>query len=373
MAHSYTPGLRVTGNALLRRERRLPLQGDVLVSLGETVAPDTIVARTELPGNVQTVNLAAKLSSDPAKVATCLTTPIGSPVRKGDIIASVKSMFGLMTTTAEAPCDGVLESISTVTGQLIVREPPIPVEVEAYLQGVVVDVLPEEGVIIEAQGAFLQGIFGLGGETFGRIVVAVHAPDQELMPQDLKVEHRGCVVIGGAYVRYETLQRAREVGVAAIIVGGFDDADLKRLIGRDLGVAITGSEEIGFTLVLTEGFGHIPMAQRTWRLLGANAGRIASVSGATQIRAGVLRPEIVIPGDPGTAPAADASEGDLDVGSWVRVIRQPWFGRIGQVTSMPSALQMLETEAMVRVLTIRFADDAAEATVPRANIERIAD
>lgn len=373
MAHSYTPGLRVTARATVRRERRLPLKGAVLVALGERVQPDTIVARTELPGNVQTVNLAAKLSTEPAKVAGLLLKPIGAAVAKGEVIATAKTMFGLMTTAAECPCDGVLESVSTVTGQLIVREPPIPVEVGAYLEGVVTEVLPGEGVVIEAQGAFLQGIFGVGGETYGPVAIAVHRPDAELMPQDLKPEHRGRVVVGGAFVRHETLMRARDIGVAAVVVGGFDDSDLKRLIGRDLGVAITGSEEIGLTLVLTEGFGHIPMAQRTWRLLSENAGRLASVSGATQIRAGVLRPEIVIPAEGQAPPKGDAQEGDLGVGSLVRVIRQPWFGRIGKVTGMPAALQALETEAMVRVLVVEFADDASHATVPRANIERIAD
>jgi hypothetical protein len=201
----------------------------------------------------------------------------------------------------------------------------------------------------------------------------VHGPDAELLPQDLKAEHRGRVVVGGAFVRHETLLRARDVGVAAVVVGGFDDSDLKRLIGRDLGVAITGSEEIGLTLILTEGFGHIPMAQRTWRLLVENSGRLASVSGATQIRAGVLRPEIVIPAETAVAGKAEAQDGDLGVGSLVRVIRQPWFGRIGKVVAMPAALQELETEAMVRVLVVEFADDRSHATVPRANIERIAD
>ena len=35
VAHSYTPGLRVTEHAVVRRERRLPLQGEVLVALGD--------------------------------------------------------------------------------------------------------------------------------------------------------------------------------------------------------------------------------------------------------------------------------------------------------------------------------------------------
>ena len=375
MAHSYTPGLRVSGDAMILRERRLPLKGEVIVGLGAEVAPDTVVARTELPGNIQTLNLAAKLSVDPARVAGTLTRPLGAAVRKGEVIAMARSLFGLMRNTATSPADGVLESVSSVTGQLILRESPIPVEMDAYVRGTVARILPDEGVVIEARGAFMQGIFGVGGETFGAIDLAVTGPDKALKLADLKAEHRGRVVVGGAYVSFDALQRAREVGVAAVIVGGFDDHDLKRLLGRDLGVAITGSEEIGLTLVLTEGFGRIGMAQRTWKLLERHRGDIASVSGATQIRAGVMRPEILVAHTLGASegPPPEGIEGGLDLGSLVRVIREPYFGRIGKVVELPPELQPLDTEALVRVLVVRFADDDTVATVPRANIERISD
>lgn len=373
MSHSYTPGLRITDHARLRRERRLPLRGEVLVEPGAAVAPDTVVARTELPGNVQTVNLAGRLGVDPRKVVDALLAPVGAVVRRGEPVARASTMFGLVTNAVDAPSDGTIESISPVTGQMILREPPIPVEVNAYVSGVVAEVLPGEGVIVETEGAFLQGIFGVGGETFGPLECVVSGPDEELRPSDLREEHRGRIVVGGAWVSHDTLLRAREVGVAAVVVGGFDDADLRRLLGRDLGVAITGSEEIGFSLVITEGFGRIPMAARTWELLERRRGEVASVSGATQIRAGVMRPEIVVPRAAGAAPpAAAGEEGGLEVGSLVRVIRAPRFGAIGRVVELPSALQALETEALVRVLVVEFADGGGSAVVPRANVERIA-
>jgi len=201
------------------------------------------------------------------------------------------------------------------------------------------------------------------------------SPDAVLEAGALLPAHRGKVVVGGAYVSHATLMRARELGVAAVVVGGFDDRDQRQLLGRDLGVAITGSEDLGFTLVLTEGFGHIRMAERTWKLLGANAGRLASVSGATQIRAGVMRPEILIPRD--TDAAAGAHDGaqvaGLDIGSLLRVIRQPYFGRIGRVLELPPELQNLDSEAAVRVMVVEFADDGSRAVVPRANVELIAE
>lgn len=372
MSHSYTPGLRVTEHARVRRERRLPLRGQVLVEAGARVAPDTVVARADLPGNVQTVNLAARLGVDPARVADTLRSPVGSTVRAGEELARAASLFGLVTNRVEAPADGTIESVSPVTGQLILREPPIPVEVNAYVAGTVAGVLPGEGVVVEAEGALLQGIFGVGGETFGPIACAVAGPGDELRPSNLSREHRGCIVVGGAWVSHDTLLAARELGVAAVVVGGFDDADLRRLLGRDLGVAITGSEDIGLTLVITEGFGRIPMAERAWRLLAAHRGEVASVSGATQIRAGVLRPEILVPGRPGAAAGEDADEGGLELGSPVRVIRPPFFGRLGRVSELPHELRALETEALVRVLVVEFADGGERAIVPRANVERIA-
>ena len=373
MAHSYTPGLRVTSSAVLRRERRLPLKGRVTVERGQAVAPDTIVARTELPGNVQTLNLAAKLAIDPARVASSLARPIGTAVRKGEAIASGKSLFGLVRNSVEASTDGVLESVSTVTGQLILREPPIPVEMTAYVRGVVAEVLPEEGVVVEAHGAFVQGIFGIGGETFGAIDVVATGPDRPLDKAAIGAGHRGRVIVAGAYVSYDSIMACRDAGVAAIVVGGFDDHDLRQLLGRDLGVAITGSEELGITIILTEGFGHIRMAERTWNLLGAHAGQVASVSGATQIRAGVMRPEILIPTDSGAMPATDADAGALEVGSLLRVIRSPHFGRIGRTVALPTELHALESEASVRVLEVEFLDDTSRAIVPRANVERIAE
>jgi hypothetical protein len=125
--------------------------------------------------------------------------------------------------------------------------------------------------------------------------------------------------------------------------------------------------------VLTEGFGRIGMAERTWRLLTSHAGQTASVSGATQIRAGVMRPEILIPG-PEPAPAAHAAavEAGLEVGSLLRVIREPYFGRVGCVVELPPELRLLDTEARVRVLVVEFADDGSRVVVPRANVELIA-
>ena len=374
MAHSYTPGLKVSAFTTVRRERKLPLAGSVLVSVGQAVEAETIVARTELPGNVQTVNAANILGVLPEDVPDCLVKPVGSAVKKGESIAESRSFFGLFRSKVASPTDGTVENVSTVTGQALIREPPIPVEVDAYVDGKVVEVHEKQGVTVETRGTFIQGIFGIGGETCGVLHVCVAGPGEALTEANLGSDVRGKVLVGGSHVTTSVLRRAIQLGAKAIVIGGFDDQDLREFLGYDLGVAITGSEEKGLTLVVTEGFGEIPMAGRTYELLRSCEGRKVSVSGATQIRAGVLRPEIVAPRLMEALPPearADGGEPEgLTVGSLIRAIREPYFGRLGKVVSLPPELVALETEAKVRVLEVDFGD-GKRTTLPRANVEMI--
>lgn len=369
MAHAYTPGLRVTERAHLRQERRLPLAGTVHVGVGERVSAERVAASTELPGDVQTVNVVQRLGIEASEIREYMLKSEGDAVAAGEIIAESKGLFGLFKSSAAAPAQGTIESVSDVTGQVLIREPPQPVEVTAYVDGTVVEVMPGEGVVVECTGALVQGILGVGGETRGEIKVLVEAPEEPLSADRLDESCAGKVVVGGSHVELAALRRAVEVGVAAVIAGGVQDEDLEAFLGRPLGVAITGEEELGLTLVLTEGFGPVPMAQRTFEILKAREGKQASVNGATQIRAGVIRPEVIVVEEVVGAEEEPPAMG-LEVGHTVRIIREPFFGRMAQVTALPEELQEIETEAKVRVLEAELTT-GEKMTLPRANVELI--
>ncbi len=83
MAHAYTPGLTVTKTATMRRERRLPILGEVLVKKGSRVKATDVVAKTELPGNVQTVNVANLLGLLPEDLERSLVKREGEHDREG--------------------------------------------------------------------------------------------------------------------------------------------------------------------------------------------------------------------------------------------------------------------------------------------------
>ena len=86
-----------------------------------------------------------------------------------------------------------------------------------------------------------------------------------------------------------------------------------------------------------------------------------------------MRPEIVIPlseQEKQDQSEPEHTSGVLDLGTPVRVIRDPHFGLIGTVFGLPSELQALGSESKARIVEVRF-DSGEVVTVPRANVELI--
>jgi hypothetical protein len=370
MPVAYTPGLRVSASTILRQTRRLPMRGEVLVRAGDLVSADQVVARAQRPGNAQVVRAAQALHLEPNELQAHLVKRPGETVQAGEVIARTQGLWGLLKNEVRSPVAGVVEEVSPTTGYIRLREPPTIIELRAHVAGRVVQVIGGEGAVIEARGALVQGIFGVGGERRGRLRRAVEGPDQPL-PASAISDCRGCVLIAGSGADGEAISRAAEAGAAGLVVGAVSDEALGRYVGYDIGVAITGQEAIPMTLIVTEGFGELPMALRTWDLLVSLEGELASINGATQIRAGVIRPEIIVTREAAAAGEAEAApEQVLVVGSAVRVIRDPHFGALGRVVALPPELTEIETESRVRIALVKL-ERGDEVRVPRANLELI--
>jgi hypothetical protein len=373
LGSAYTPGLTVSGDIIVRRTRRLPIKGQVLVKVGDKVEPTVIIARAELPGPLQTVKLADQLGVEPKDVPQFMKVKIGDRVEKDQLIAEGKKLFGLFKApTVNTDYAGTIEEFSEITGNALVREASLPIDINAYITGTVVDVMPEEGAIVETRCAMVQGIFGVGGERQGAIRIAVKNSGELLDAEHILATDAGKILIGGSGITAAAIKKAEDIGASGIIAGGIKDSDLIEFLGYDIGVAITGSEKIGVTIMVTEGFGFLEMAQRTFDLLKSLDGQVASINGATQIRAGVIRPEVIVPEPKNTGTAAaEAKVLELVPGSQIRVIREPYFGKLATVTELPPELVTLESGTHVRVLNATLAS-GEEVTVPRANVEIIA-
>ncbi len=280
----------------IRKARRLSARGEVLVSLGDPVREDTMIARGRVR-NPEIVELRVdqKLGVDPYNLRGYMLKKEGDAVKRDEVIALRRSFFGSSTKVCRSPLDGNLEAFIESSGKALIRGEPLKIEVKAHIPGKVAELYPLEGASVEGRGSIMYGTIGIGGEAHGSIEVLVDAPDEVLTNSVINKTHSGKVVVGGTTATLEALSKAASMGVSAVIVGSIDEKNLTELMGRELGLGLTGQEKIGFTLVITEGFGSIPIGTEAFQVLEENQGRLACVDGTTQIRTRMLRPEVIIP------------------------------------------------------------------------------
>jgi hypothetical protein len=376
-SQAYTPGLKRKELSLVRKSRILPIPGEVLVKEGEQVTQTQIVARTNILGEPYIIKVAYQLGVDMSELENYMLKKVGDSVKEGEALAFYQAFFGLVKKRSISPVSGIVERISNITGQVIVRASPIPVEVQAYIPGTIIKVIPEEGVVVQTPATFIQGIFGIGGETHGELMMIANTPKEILGEELITKEHSGKILVAGSLVTRNALDKAVKLGIKGIVVGGMKDKDLMDFLGYEIGVAITGQEDCNLTVIITEGFGQMNMSEKTFTLLKKYEGRVACINGATQIRAGVMRPEIIIPHQNiSSIQFAQLSEElgffteGLKPGTQIRIIRQPYFGALGRVSRLPVELQKVETKSNVRVLEAEL-EDGRTVIVPRANVETI--
>jgi hypothetical protein len=291
MAHNSTYNFPM----VLRKERRLPTPGQVLVKTGDSVKPDTIVAKGVVDNPLlKEIKVFTQLRVDPEDVKKFMLKKEGDQVQKDEVIAMYRSFLG-RTRVARSPIDGSIVALSTVSGRAMVKGHPIPVEVQAHIPGTVVEIFPKEGATIETKVEIIHGKFGIGGESRGDLIIAVESPDSALTSDIIIPDHKGKIIVGGSIITLDALRKAVKTGVAGVVIGGIDQKDITEFLGYEIGVGITGDEPVGLTLIVTEGFGVNPMSDEDFEFLNNHSGELACIDGTTQIRSRIRRPEIIIP------------------------------------------------------------------------------
>jgi len=288
--------VKLEEKASVRKIRRIPTQGDVLVAKGDVVEPETVLARgTVVNPDIREVKVYARLRVDPEQVARHMLKEEGDQVKKDEVIAIARSFFGRFTKVCRSPMEGTIEVFSKRAGRVLIRGKPVPVEIRAHIPGRITEIIPEEGAIVETQASIVRGVFGVGGEVHGELVFAVENPGEPLTTEVLSSDQEGRVLVGGSFTTLDAMRKAAKIGVGGIITGGVDQKDLTEFLGGEIGMGVTGGESGVTTLIITEGFGIYPMNQETFRLLKSYEGRKVSIDGTTQIRQRMLRPEVIIP------------------------------------------------------------------------------
>lgn len=343
---------QVTPLTTIRRERTLPVPGEVLARVGDRVEPMQVVARAYLPGEFSILPLARMLDVPATQVKRYLRVDLGDELRQGQVIARRGRLFA---TSVRSPIDGAVAGISG--GRMLIEAQPRLFELRAYMYGTVSNVLQRYGVVIETTGAVMQGAWGTGGESLGILKSVVENPDEALQTEAIDSSCHGTILFAGIGLSGAAFERAQEIQVRGIVVGG---------LAPEL---ISQAEGLTFPVIVTEGIGAVSMSTPIFRLLKANSGREASISGRVQPRWGAVRPEIIVPLPADTLPSAHAQPGaSLKVGARVRLVRAPYTGAVGTVVAIPVHAHQIQTGARVHGAKVDLGQDAP-IFAPLENLE----
>lgn len=306
MSNFPTPGPVVVDRGTFRVERLLDRPGQVEVEAGDRVAAGDVIARTDNVEKSFTLYLANELGVPNDSLRKYLTKSIGSAVAEGEPIARVRR--GLRSAAVKSPATGTLVHVDDTEGTVTLTASSGPKELFALVDGVVEEVYPERGAAIATEGSRVYGIAGFGGEATGRIVVGSDRHDRELTADQVLSDWKGAVVLAGMTVGVPALNKMRDAGVAGIIVGSISEGDIRRFLAPQdaAGVASFWAQDLAIlggqaqpVIVVTEGFGRLPMADPVFEYLQSKAGFNASITGRTATGHQLARPEIYVAGEAG--------------------------------------------------------------------------
>jgi hypothetical protein len=355
--HYYPPESRITPLTVIRRERLLPVPGQVLVHTGETVGPGDVVARCQVPGTVRVLDVSRELRLRRDRATQIIRKSAGDSVQTNEVIAAQAGLLGRLRRPCRSPIDG--EVIEVRNGLVLVEEAATPFELRDHLKGQVTNVMPSRGVVISAAGALIQGVWGNGGEAEGVLKLLVDSGQRPLRNRSIDVSCHGTVVVGGRLLDVKVLEQAVEAQVSGMILGS---------VSADLGPQL---ESLPFPVLVIEGFGSMPMSDPAFALLHANVGREAVISADTKTRWGARRPEVLIPlRAEDEKPTEEPEPRPLQVGDRVRLLRAPYAGSVGTVRELPSLPQAIESGARLPVALVDLVQEQSVA-IPLLNLELI--
>jgi hypothetical protein len=359
----HLPETRITPFVRIRRERKLTVPGELGANPGMRIGALDILARAYKPSVRRALSLTRVLGVRETDVHRRLLKAVGDPVEAREIIIAKPINFGIQRLVYRAPEAGQVAAIQGSWMILDIYGPPL--DLPALYRGTVIEVTGRLGGIIEAQGALVQGAWGSGRQAVGMLRMTAKSPSDILDAGGIDVDARGAILITGSGVTRAALEKANELQASGIITGS--------LAPELQSVAL----EINVPVMVTEGFGTIPMSAPAFELLTTLNGQEAAINAEYRPRGGdATRPEVFVPLSLNRMPQ-DKAESDALLaalpGGRVRGACEPYLGRVGGLPA-ELALQWVTTAGGVQLpaVPVEWQDAPGERElVPWTNLELV--
>ncbi len=336
----------------IRRKRVLPVFGQVLVRQGQKVIATDVIAEANLKPEHILLDVARGLGVSAEQAHQLIERQVGEFVDSGGIIANRGG--SLAARMVRAPSAGMIAAIGG--GKVLLETETPPYQLRAGMPGVVSQLMPDRGAVIETTGAWVQCVWGNGRMDTGQLHSLLEAPEDILTPDKMDVSLRGMVLLAGHANQIEALQTAADLPARGLILGSMSTN------------LVPTASKMRFPIVVIEGFGHIPMNSTAFKLLTTNDTREVALNAERYDRFYGIRPEIIIPLPASGDPPAPRDADIFAPGQQVRMLRAPYTSAIGTIASLRPGIVTFPSGVRAPAAEIRL-ENGESALVPLANIE----
>jgi hypothetical protein len=334
----------------IRRERRLPVPGDVLVNEGQKIEPLDVIAEAELPDQIHMVDIAGGLNVDVLDVKHFLVRQPGEMLYEDDVIARVE---GAIPRLVRTPIAGQFAALHQ--GQAVLQVGYETIQVQAGIDGVVQTIIPEFGASLVTSGLLLQGVWGNERMGAGELIILEGSWLTPLDDGMLSEVEGGQVVVAGQCLDGDVLGNLAERAIAGLIVESLAPG------------VMSEAALLPFPVVVLQGFGMLPPAPFILELLGPHKGQMICVHAAGGDRLSGERPEAIISLLEGAEGGAMEHRMALGVGQRVRVFSGEKLGQVGKVTALGEELATFTNGLQLPAAVVQLSD-GQQITVPQQNL-----
>jgi len=337
----------------IKRERVLPVAGDVLVRRMQKVAPNDVIVVAPLAPEFILIDIAQGLRVSPSKADELLQRQAGEELVKGDIIAGP---VGIFKRVVRAPQAGRVKIAGE--GKVLFEVDAPAYELQAGMEGTVTNIIPERGAIIETRGALVQGIWGNGKITYGILQPVSSDLLQELVPEQLNIGFRGTIISAGFCRNPNVLETAGNIPIRGMILGSMSSA------------LIPLAKSADFPIMLIDGFGNKPMNRAAESILIANKDKNIALNAQVYDPFQGNYPEVIITqltkSDPDLPPTTDS----LKTGKKVIIVNGLLASRIGKIEEILPHKRILPSGISTRVASVILSGEEV-VEIPLTNLEII--
>ncbi len=185
-----------------------------------------------------------------------------------------------------APNTGYVTNIDYERGEVTIQYIKKPVNYQAQLNCQVLNVNEGESINVEYEATEYQGVIGFGKGNYGDLIYLKDIYDNSLI--------EGQIVVFDNNVTLDDLNYLEKQKISGLIIAGIEMSDIIKFLGKEIGVALTGNEDIPYPIIVMNGFGKFNLDPDLIKVVKENIGRNCLLNPTTQIRAGVTRPKVII-------------------------------------------------------------------------------